>query len=722
MAASRCRDVDPASTPRRCRPSRVRLKCVLPPLLLVLILAPLVAHHYMSRVEDADGDGGGGDEFVRRARVKLDAWDDASSGATASDLRMRVDELLRIKSSVGNELRELESRRQSLQVDISKQQTRVDELKLSVGEGRRPRPRSASSSRVTPGGGRAAPRGRVRRRCAARRRARSQTDSQTTRDAAAVPCSRRPAATGPSSSHRLPQLGTAKADEHLLLRLNGDESASKRPDAFRGGRQRVERWWRRRAFLEGSFSSRGFDIVLPVMWGASHGQTRPRLAMRRRRRSARLGAAPGDDRRRRSGTRTQRACDPGSSSPRRLPRPTAGVAGARFKRHLQAADGGGRWGGSRRFDETSGSVSRGHASAGVTAANYTWSAHADVWNDDAWSDPFHLYPHTPFDPALPTEAKFRNLGSGLGFRPIGNGAGGAGKEFSEALGGNVPREQFTVVLLTYEREAVLISSLQKFYALPHLNKVIVVWNSEKPPPEDLRWPEIGVPIHVIKTNRNSLNNRFLPYDVIETEAILSMDDDTHLRHDEIMFAFRVWREARERIVGFPGRFHAWDVQHKNWLYNSNHSCELSMVLTGAAFFHKLYDRARRNTFFVIIVIIKLHLKISSRAHALMKYTPLLRFAEIRTAQSFTSRRRGNHRLNRPPYFPAQVTSRWTFNCPGCPVALWIEDSHFEERHKCINFFVEVYGYNPLLYTQFRADSVLFKTRIPHDKQKCFKYI
>ncbi|KPJ13611.1 Exostosin-3 [Papilio machaon] len=34
----------------------------------------------------------------------------------------------------------------------------------------------------------------------------------------------------------------------------------------------------------------------------------------------------------------------------------------------------------------------------------------------------------------------------------------------------------------------------------------------------------------------------------------------------------------------------------------------------------------------------------------------------------------------------------------------------------------VMGYTPLLSTQFRADSVLFKTRIPHDKQKCFKFI
>ena len=34
-------------------------------------------------------------------------------------------------------------------------------------------------------------------------------------------------------------------------------------------------------------------------------------------------------------------------------------------------------------------------------------------------------------------------GSPYGFRPINGGAGGSGKEMSEALGGNHPREQFT---------------------------------------------------------------------------------------------------------------------------------------------------------------------------------------------------------------------------------------------------------------------------------------
>lgn len=123
--------------------------------------------------------------------------------------------------------------------------------------------------------------------------------------------------------------------------------------------------------------------------------------------------------------------------------------------------------------------------------------------------------------------------------------------------------------------------------LPYLNKVIVVWNSPNPPTPGIKWPEIGVDILVIKSKHNSLNNRFLPFEEIKTDAVLSMDDDASFRHDEIIFAFRVWREARDRIVGFPARYHAWDAAHSTWLYNSNYTCEFSMILTGAAFYHKV---------------------------------------------------------------------------------------------------------------------------------------
>lgn len=50
---------------------------------------------------------------------------------------------------------------------------------------------------------------------------------------------------------------------------------------------------------------------------------------------------------------------------------------------------------------------------------------------------------------------------------------------------------------------------------------------------------IELPSHqVISVGRNSLNNRFLPFSLIETDAVLSIDDDVSLRHDEIQFAFR----------------------------------------------------------------------------------------------------------------------------------------------------------------------------------------
>lgn len=126
--------------------------------------------------------------------------------------------------------------------------------------------------------------------------------------------------------------------------------------------------------------------------------------------------------------------------------------------------------------------------------NFTFTA-GDTYR--AWNrapGPFYLFPHTPLDPVLPSEAKF--LGSGTGFRPIGGGTGGSGKEFQAALGGNMPREQFTVVMLTYEREEVLMNSLERLNGLPYLNKVVVVWNSPKPPSDDLLWPDIGLPIVV----------------------------------------------------------------------------------------------------------------------------------------------------------------------------------------------------------------------------------
>lgn len=55
-----------------------------------------------------------------------------------------------------------------------------------------------------------------------------------------------------------------------------------------------------------------------------------------------------------------------------------------------------------------------------------------------------------------------------------------------------------------------------------------------------RWPKITKPLKVIQTKENKLSNRFYPYDEIETEAILSLDDDIiMLTVDELEFAYEV---------------------------------------------------------------------------------------------------------------------------------------------------------------------------------------
>ena len=52
-----------------------------------------------------------------------------------------------------------------------------------------------------------------------------------------------------------------------------------------------------------------------------------------------------------------------------------------------------------------------------------------------------------------------------------------------------------------------MGSLATLKGLPFLNKVIVVWNSEILPSSNFKKPDIGVPIVLLKTDKNSLNNR-----------------------------------------------------------------------------------------------------------------------------------------------------------------------------------------------------------------------
>ena len=58
--------------------------------------------------------------------------------------------------------------------------------------------------------------------------------------------------------------------------------------------------------------------------------------------------------------------------------------------------------------------------------------------------------------------------------------------------------------------------------------------------------------------RPSISQRFYPYPEIQTDAVLSLDEDSILNTDELDFAYTVWRDFPDRIVGYPARAHFWD--------------------------------------------------------------------------------------------------------------------------------------------------------------------
>jgi len=69
------------------------------------------------------------------------------------------------------------------------------------------------------------------------------------------------------------------------------------------------------------------------------------------------------------------------------------------------------------------------------------------------------------------------------------------------------------------------------------------------------WPKVGVPLKVVRTKENKLSNRFFPYDEIETEAVLAIDDDIiMLTSDELQFGYEVRRVLHLALIMLPPSF------------------------------------------------------------------------------------------------------------------------------------------------------------------------
>ncbi|XP_052521564.1 exostosin-like 2 isoform X2 [Tympanuchus pallidicinctus] len=156
-------------------------------------------------------------------------------------------------------------------------------------------------------------------------------------------------------------------------------------------------------------------------------------------------------------------------------------------------------------------------------------------------------------------------------------------------------DSFTLIMQTYNRTDLLLKLLNHYQAIPHLHKVIVVWNNigEKMP--EKMWNSLGphpVPVIFKAQSVNHMRNRLQNFPELETKAVLMMDDDTLVSAHDLTFAFSVWQQFPERIVGFIPRKHistpsgvysygSFELQNPGF----GNGDQYSMVLIGAAFFH-----------------------------------------------------------------------------------------------------------------------------------------
>ncbi|KAJ8415738.1 hypothetical protein AAFF_G00402950 [Aldrovandia affinis] len=222
-------------------------------------------------------------------------------------------------------------------------------------------------------------------------------------------------------------------------------------------------------------------------------------------------------------------------------------------------------------------------------------------------------------------------------------------------------------------------------------QIIVLWNCDKPLPAKHRWPSTSVPVIVIEGESKVMSSRFQPYETIITDAVLSLDEDTVLSTTEVDFAFTVWQSFPERIVGYPARSHFWDSNKERWGYTSKWTNDYSMVLTGAAIYHRYYHYLYTN--FLPTSLKALVDQLANCEDILMNFlvSAVTKLPPIKVTQ-------------KKQYKETMMgqTSR---------ASRWADPDHFAQRQTCMNKFASWFGSMPLVHSQMRLDPVLFKDQV-----------
>jgi hypothetical protein len=155
--------------------------------------------------------------------------------------------------------------------------------------------------------------------------------------------------------------------------------------------------------------------------------------------------------------------------------------------------------------------------------------------------------------------------------------------------------QITIRVNTFRRNDLLRTFLDNYSKCSVVNQIQVIWsdptNNDKIPKDWLSLYSNNKVIFEVHDS-NSLNNRFKPLIDINTNAVLSLDDDIIIPCNVIEKSLNVWKANSNVLVGYSPRMVAYDIwsgvtrylrwQHTWW------NGFYSIILTKACLLHKKY--------------------------------------------------------------------------------------------------------------------------------------
>uniref|UniRef100_A0A8C7Y7W8 Exostosin-like 2 n=1 Tax=Oryzias sinensis TaxID=183150 RepID=A0A8C7Y7W8_9TELE len=283
-------------------------------------------------------------------------------------------------------------------------------------------------------------------------------------------------------------------------------------------------------------------------------------------------------------------------------------------------------------------------------------------------------------------------------------------EAAQGLSPEGPQEKFTIIIQTYNRTDVLLKLLNHYQAVPHLQRIIIIWNNVGEQTPEKLWDSFSphpVPVIFKEQKSNRMRNRLQPFSEIDTDAVLMLDDDTLISVPDISFAFSVWKQFTDQIVGFVPRKH---VSTPAGVYSYG-SFELqdpetaggdkySMVLIGAAFFHRQYlklfqdqpqevlsliDQTQNCDDIALNFVVALHVgkqsKVSIRPSGVFVKPVDLRNLEKDASNGYQG--------------------------------MWHRPEHLLQRSYCLNRLTQIYGVMPLRYSNLMVSQMGFPSYANH---------